>query len=131
MPFFILGYLLFSALYSAIASAAGSEQEGQQLAGVVGLLSITPIFLMFPVLNSPDSPLSITLSPVPFLSPVLIFLLISILQPPWPQIALSIVILIISTILLTAVAARIYHRGILMYGRAPRFAEVLRWILNR
>jgi ABC-2 type transport system permease protein len=45
---------------------------------------------------------------------------------PW-ELILSMLILLISFVLLTWFASKIYRIGILMYGKKPTFTELLRW----
>jgi ABC-2 type transport system permease protein len=126
--FFILGYFLFGTLYAAIGSMVNSEKEAQQLVMPVTMFLIVPIMLMIFIIRAPDSSLSIFLSMIPFFTPILMFLRITVLLPPFAQIAASIVILTITILLMVWLVAKIYRVGILMYGKRPKFAEVVRWI---
>jgi len=126
--FFILGYFLFGTLYAAIGSMVNSEKEAQQLVMPVTMFLIVPIMLMIFIIRAPDSSLSVFLSMIPFFTPILMFLRVTVLLPPFAQIGVSIVILALTILLMVWLAAKIYRVGILMYGKRPRFAEVIRWI---
>ena len=90
--YFLLGYFLYGALYAAVGSAVNTQQEAQSLAFPV-MMPLILAFVFFPVvLGSPDSPLSVTLSLVPFFTPMLMFLRITAVTPPAWQIALSLVL---------------------------------------
>ena len=92
-------------------------------------IHITAGILCFPlVLQSPDSPLSTFLSLVPPLTPLLMFLRITVLTPPWWQIALSIVLTGLAIAAVVWLASRVYRVGILMYGKRPTFPEMVRWV---
>ena len=69
-----------------------------------------------------------TLSLIPFLTPLLMFLRIIVLTPPWWQIGLSLALLGASILAVLWLAARIYRVGILMYGKKPTFPELVRWV---
>ena len=126
--FFVLGYLLYAALFAAVGAMVSSEQEAQQaLIPVVTLLILSVMFLQ-PVLASPDSPLSVTLSYLPFSAPVVMPLRMSAVSIPWYEVVLSLIALTSAAYLALYVAARIYRTGILMHGKRPRLREVLRWI---
>jgi len=58
----------------------------------------------------------------------LMFLRITVLTPPAWQIALSIVLTLLTIALVTWASARVYRVGILMYGKRPTFPELLRWV---
>jgi ABC-2 type transport system permease protein len=53
---------------------------------------------------------------------------ICILLPPFSQIAASIVLLILTTILMIWLSAKIYRVGILMYGKRPSLSEIAKWM---
>ena len=129
--FFILGYFLFGTLYAAIGSMVNSEKEAQQLVMPVTMFLIVPIMLMIFIIRAPDSSLAVFLSFIPFFTPILMFLRITVLLPPFAQIGASIVILTLTILLMIWLVAKIYRVGILMYGKRPKFAEVVRWIRYR
>lgn len=126
--FFILGYFLYATIYAAIGSMVNSEKEAQQLMMPVTMFLVIPILLMMYVIRSPESTLSVVLSLIPFFAPILMLLRVCILLPPSVQISGSIVLLLLSILLMIWIAAKIYRVGILMYGKRPRFGEVLKWM---
>ena len=125
--FFILGYVLYSTFYAAVGAAFNSEEEAQQIQNVAGWVIGIPFVFMFPVMNNPDSTLSVVLSLFPPFAPVLFFLRMSVQFPPTWQIVLCLVLLLGTIVGVARVAAAIYRVGILMYGKRPTFREVLRW----
>jgi ABC-2 type transport system permease protein len=126
--FFLLGYAFYASLYAAIGAAVNTMQEAQNFIFPV----IIPLILglvCFPViLESPDGPLAVVLSLVPFLTPLLMFLRIVVLTPPWWQIALSLVLMGAAIWGVLWFSGRIYRVGILMYGKKPTFPELVRWV---
>ena len=80
------------------------------------------------VLESPDGALAVTLSMIPGISPLIMFLRIVVLTPPVWQIALSIVLLVLGDLGVLWVSARVYRVGILMYGKKPTFPELVKWV---
>jgi ABC-2 type transport system permease protein len=125
---FLLGYLLYSAVYAAIGAVVSTEQEGQQLQFMIVLPLIIAVFLMGPVMRSPDAPFAIWTSMVPFLSPVLLYLRIAIQPPPVWQIALSLALLVGTIAGMLILCARIYRVGVLMYGKRPTLPEIMKWL---
>ena len=73
-----------------------------------------------------DSVLMKVLSFVPFTSPMAMFARIAMSEVAPIQIILSIVILIASIIGIGFLAAGIYRVGVLMYGKPPKFKELVR-----
>ena len=126
--FFILGYFLYATLYAAIGSMVNSEKEAQQLVMPVTMLIVIPLLLIMFVMKNPNSTFSVVLSLIPFFSPILMLLRICILLPPFLQIAASIVLLVLTTLLMVWITAKIYRVGLLMYGKRPNLKEILKWM---
>ncbi len=129
--FFILGYFLYAAMYAAIGAMVNSEQEAQQLQFFVISFLILGIVMMMPIIKAPDSSLAVVLSTIPFISPITMFLRITVQMPPISQLALSIGLLVVTIIATVWVVSRIYRIGILMYGKRPNLPEVMKWIRYR
>jgi ABC-2 type transport system permease protein len=126
--FFLLGFLFYAALYASIGAAVNTVQEAQSLAFPV-LLPIILAMVCFPaVLEAPDGVLAVTMSMIPGMSPLIMFLRIVVLTPPLWQIALSIALLALGILGVVWVAARVYRVGILMYGKKPTFPELVKWV---
>ena len=126
--FFILGYFLYATFYAAIGAMVNSEKEAQQLLMPVSMFLIIPILLMTLVLKSPDSSISVVLSIIPFFAPILMLLRICLLLPSAVQIGGAVIFLILSTVVMIWVAAKIYRVGILMYGKRPNLKEIVKWM---
>jgi ABC-2 type transport system permease protein len=126
--FFLLGFLFYAALYAALGAAVNTVQEAQSLAFPV-MLPIILAMVCFPaVLEAPDGALAVTMSMIPGMSPLIMFLRVVVLTPPLWQIALSIALLALGILGVLWVAARIYRVGILMYGKKPTFPELVKWV---
>ena len=126
--FFLLGFLFYAALYASIGAAVNTVQEAQSLAFPV-MLPIILAMVCFPaVLEAPDGALAVTMSMIPGMSPLIMFLRIVVLTPPLWQIALSIALLALGILGVVWVASRVYRVGILMYGKKPTFPELVKWV---
>ncbi len=125
--FFLLGYIFYSSMYAAIGSAVDNETETQQFT----LFAIIPLMVgmygSFTIMNNPDGPLGFWLSMIPFTSPVAMIARIPFGVPAW-QIAVSMLILVGTTLLMVYLAAKIYRVGILMYGNKATAKEIWKWI---
>ncbi len=128
VSFFVLGYFLYATLYAAMGSLANAESEMQSIQWPVVILLIIAFMLMFAIMNSPESPLAVVLSLIPFFAPILMFFRISVNAAPSSQVLLSIVLLAATIWGLIWVAGRIFRIGILMYGKRPTLPEVMKWI---
>ena len=65
---------------------------------------------------------------VPFWSPMLMPLRYFLGGASLADVGLSLAILGLSTVVVSRIAAKIYRVGILMYGKRPSLAELIRWI---
>ena len=126
--FFILGYLLFSTLYAAVGAMVNSEQEAQQLGmPIIGFL-VLPMVMMIYIIRAPDSTTSVILSMIPFFAPTIMFMRVSIMMPPWWEVALSLMILLAAILVMVWVSGKIFRVGILMYGKRPSLPEMIKWL---
>ncbi len=129
--FFVFGYFLYASIYTAIGAPFNTDQEAQQLS-MVPMFFIVSVWAFFPsLMNNPNGGVAIFASLFPMTSPLAMFLRTSMGQPPGWQVALSIVLLIASTLLIAWVAGRVYRVGILMYGKKPTIPEIVRWVRYR
>ncbi len=126
--YFLLGYFLYGSMYMAVGASVNTQQEAQGFAFVVIMPLLLGFVFSFTVLASPDSPLSVVLSLVPFFTPLIMFTRITTVPPPAWQVVLSIAIMALTIATMNWVAARIYRVGILMYGKRPTFPEIMRWV---
>jgi len=126
--FFLLGFAFYASLYAAAGAAVNNLQEAQNFVLPIVMPLVIGIMFFPIILESPDGPLAVVLSLIPFLTPLLMFLRIVVLTPPAWQIALSLLIMVASVAAVIWLAARIYRVGILMYGKRPTFPELLRWV---
>ena len=126
--FFVLGYLLYSAMYAALGAMVNSEQEAQQFQLLITLPIVVPTMMMTYVIRQPNAPLSFWMSLVPFFSPILMYLRVLVQTPPLWQVALSVALLMGAVYLMIALCSRIYRVGILMYGKRPTLPEIVKWV---
>ena len=126
--FFLFGYFLYASIYTAIGAPFNTDQEAQQLAMIPGMFMVGCWAFYPAVLNNPNGPVATFVSLFPLTSPLMMYLRTAVAEPPAWQIALSMVILALSTVGMAWIAGRIYRVGILMYGKKPTIPEILRWV---
>lgn len=134
LPLFILyflgGYFLYSSLFAAVGSAIGDDVgEGQSLTLPITIPVILALYIMMAAVQAPDSSLAVWSSIFPFFSPIVMPARLAFDPPVW-QIALSLIVLLITVIFFIWLAARIYRVGILMYGKKAGFKEMAKWVFT-
>lgn len=129
--YFIGGYLLYASLYAMVGCAVSdSEDDAQKLTLPLALPLIFGFVLLSKAINDPNGSIAVFGSLFPLTSPIVMMGRVAIGVPegvPYWQLILSIIILIISFILSTKLAAKIYRTGILMYGKKPTWKEIFKW----
>jgi ABC-2 type transport system permease protein len=124
--YFIFGYLLYAALFAAVGSAVDKESDSQQFMLPISLPLILSLLVIIRALDNPDGDIAFWFSMIPLTSPLVMMARLPFGVAPW-ELILSMLILLISFVLLTWFASKIYRIGILMYGKKPTFTELLRW----
>ncbi len=124
--YFILGFLLFGALYAGVGSLVSRQEEvGTAIAPMMTVMMIG-YFAALMSLNDPDG----TIARVAYLFPgtsVFVAMLRLVMGNPEPwEIAVSIGGLLIAIVLALLLAARLYRVGVLMYGQTPKFTEMFK-----
>lgn len=129
--FFLLGYFLYSTFYIIIGSMVDNEQDAQNIQMPVVILLIIPMMVAPLILSHPDSNVSVILSLIPLLTPIIMFLRINVLTPPFYQIMISMILTLLTTLFMVWIAARIYRIGMLIYGKKVTLPEIIRWARKR
>lgn len=125
--YFVFGYLLYAAMFAAIGGMVDNETDSNQFSTVVSIPLIIALVCATAMINNPDSSLGIWLSMIPFTSPISMMIRIPFGVPYW-QVIVSLLILIITFIIITWIASKIYRTGILMYGKKPSLKEIWKWL---
>jgi ABC-2 type transport system permease protein len=126
--FFLLGFFMYSILFSIVGAAVNTDQEAQQFAAPISYLLIVPFIMGIMVTQSPNSPVAVASSFIPLFTPTLMFMRITVSPPAFLQIMLSILFSCAFICFLAWLGAKIFRVGILMYGKKPSLGEILRWI---
>jgi ABC-2 type transport system permease protein len=129
--FFLLGFVLTALVYAAAGSLVSRQEDVQQVALPMLMLSFTAYFAAFFASTNPAAPWVAPLSWLPFFSPYLMLtrLVVGWVEP-W-ELALAIGLLVAAILLALLVAARIYAAGVLLYGQRPSVAGVVRAARSR
>jgi ABC-2 type transport system permease protein len=125
--YFITGYLLYASIFAAIGSAVDNETETQQFMLPVTVPILLGLMVAMGTMTNPESSLSFWFSMIPFTSPIVMMARIPFGVPFW-QIALSMLLMIITFIAFVWMAAKVYRTGILMYGKKSSWKELWKWL---
>ena len=127
--FFIITYLVLGSMMMAVGASVNDMKEANGLLTPLMIVFTIPWVLWMPISRDPNSTLSVVMS---FIPPVNTFAMLlrmaSNTPPPLWQVWLSIVIGVGSVFCALWFTAKIFRIGILMYGKPPNFATLIRWI---
>jgi ABC-2 type transport system permease protein len=132
--YFLGGYLFYASLFAAIGCVIEDVQSSQSLTLPVTMPIVFSFIIGTNAVQVPDSGLAIWASIIPFSSPIVMMSRIAYGVPgtvTYLQLASSIICLIVSFLLTTWLAGKIYRTGILMYGKKTTWKEMWKWALRR
>jgi ABC-2 type transport system permease protein len=124
--FFILGYGLFAVLSACVAAVSSTVRDAQQLAAIFTIFAVAPFWFYSPLLLFPNSPVWVVFSIFPFSAPVLVMLRLGMAGVPTWQLIVSLAVLVLSITGGLLLAARLLRTYLLMYGKRPSLAEIIR-----
>ncbi len=127
--YFLLGYLFYGGLMTAIGAITNNMREAQQFAMMFTFANFIPFLVMTQVLDKPDGPLAVGLSLFPPTAATAMVMRLAAPAanvPAW-QLAASLALLALAGWLVLRGAARVFRIGLLMYGKTPNLPEILRW----
>ena len=128
LAFFLTGFMFYASLFAAAGSMVNSEQEAQQAAMPVIMLLVVTIIFLNPIMMNSSGPLAVTLSWLPFSSPIIMPMRMALGSVPMSHVIGSWIVSALGCAAAIWVAARIYRVGMLMYGKKPSMGELVKWI---
>jgi ABC-2 type transport system permease protein len=125
--FFVLGFLLFASLFMVVGAVSSTEQDAQQLQAMVTLPMIIPLMSLMLFMQDPNGGIATAMSLFPVFTPLLMMARIILLMPAWWQVALGILLMLVTIFFAVNFAARVFRVGILMHGKRPNLRELVHW----
>jgi ABC-2 type transport system permease protein len=127
LGWYVLGFFLYAALLGAAGSLVSRQEELQSAVTPVTLLPtvgfVVGLNLLLP---NPTNTVSTVLSFIPLWAPTLMPARIALgVAPPW-QVGLAVVLMIVSIVVVTWLAGRIYRNAVLQTGGRVRLLDALR-----
>ena len=128
--FFLLGFLIYSFLFGAMASTVSKIEDLSSVVMLIQIIFVAGFVVSTNAMTSGDvnSELMKGLSLFPLTSPMAMFTRIAMSEVPGLEILLSVAFLILATILIGYIAAKIYRVGVLMYGTKPTLGKIIKAI---
>ena len=126
--FFLITYMIMGSLMAAIGSAVNELREAQSLMTPITLLMMIPWLFWYPIAREPNSVFATVVSFLPPMNAFAMLLRLTSTSPPpaW-QVWLSILVGIVAAAGALWFASRIFKIGLLMHGRPPNVATLVKW----
>ncbi len=130
LVFFLLGFLIYAFMFGAVGSTASKLEDINTSVMPITMLFIIAFVVVMTSMSSGnvDNTLMTVCSYIPFTSPMSMFTRIAMSTVPWYEIAISIAVLIASTVGIGVLSAKIYRVGVLMYGTPPKITTILKTV---
>ncbi|MDR0863038.1 MAG: ABC transporter permease, partial [Oscillospiraceae bacterium] len=126
--FFLLGFFAFAFLYAAMGSTVSRMEDASSTATLPMLLVMVTFFVSISALMAPEALYVRICSFVPFLSPLVMFVRMCMSEVPVYQTVIAIVANCFYVFGSGWVSAKIYRVGVMMYGKPPKFRDIIRYI---
>jgi ABC-2 type transport system permease protein len=129
LAFFLVAFFLIASLMAAIGSAVNDLREAQTLMTPVMAGMIIPWLLWLPISRNPNSTFATVLSFVPGVNPFVMVIRLAGSEPvPFWQVAVALLVSLVSVIVAAWAAAKVFRVGALMHGKPPNIGTLIRWI---
>ncbi|MDR6883721.1 ABC transporter permease [Bacillus sp. 3255] len=122
--FYLLGFFIYATVFAAVGSLVSRTEDVGQAIMPVTMLIVAAFMIAIFGLNNPNAGFVVTMSFVPFFSPLIMFLRIGMSSPAIWEVWLSIAIQLVAIGAMAWIAAKIYRTGVLMYGKRPTWREL-------
>jgi ABC-2 type transport system permease protein len=126
--FFLGGFFLYAAMFASVGALATNDAEIQQLQFPVMLPLIAGFFMVFAVMENPNTWLATAGTLIPFTSPMVAPMRSAVVTIPFGEWVASLALMVVSVVVAIWIAAKIYRVGVLTTGKRPSFAELMRWL---
>lgn len=126
VDFLLLGVTLYYLIYAALGSLVSKLDELNQALTPITVIIVIAFMLPMMNLSMPDSILMKILSFVPFTSPLAMFVRYQMTNVTTIELLISTGILLVTLILVSILASKIYRAGTLNYGNRMKLFKALK-----
>lgn len=126
LVWFVMGFAFYAGLFAVSGSLVSRMEELQNAMVPINLIIFISFFISIGALESPDSPLSVVASVLPFSSALAMPVRIALGSATVPQVALSVALLVAGTAVLVPLSARLYAGAVLKSGTRVKLRDAWR-----
>ncbi len=129
IPAFILGYAIYGSLMAGLGALAPNLREANQATSIILMPLIFCMLVLGNLMQDPNGPMITFLSLFPLTSVIMLPTRVAIVNVPWWQVVLSIVLLLASAIFVIKAVANLFHAQTLLTGRKFKTVEFLKMLI--
>lgn len=126
LVWFVMGFAFYAGLFAVSGSLVSRMEELQNAMVPINLIIFISFFISIGALESPDSPLSVVASVLPFSSALAMPVRIALGSATVLQVALSVALLVAGTAVLVPLSARLYAGAVLKTGSRVKLRDAWR-----
>ena len=129
--YFILGYAVYALLYALTGSTVGKPEDVQSANGPVAIVAVIGFYLAYFTMMNPTSELNKLAAILPISSPFCMpfRVMMGIATPQ--EIAISIVVILVTIAIVAKVSIKIYSQAILNYGSKSGLKDIFKMYKNK
>ncbi len=123
--YFVPAFTLIAGIMITLGAAVTEAQQGQQIAGIINMLFVLPVFFLALLFSQPSSPFLTLLTFFPTTSFLMVLLRWSFATVPWWQLIVSWLLLTASALGSIWLGARVFRMGMLRYGQRLSLRQIV------
>ena len=124
--YFILGYFIYSCLYSLTGSTVSKPEDVQSSNTPISIIAIIGFYLAYFTMNNPTGNLSYLASFIPISSPFCMPFRYIMGVADIKDVLISLMILIITIVLIAKISIKVYSNAILNYGTKMNVKNIIK-----
>ncbi|WP_050614228.1 ABC transporter permease [Bacillus testis] len=124
--FTLLGYFIYATLAAFLGSLVSRVEEVQSMITPMTYLIIIAFMMSMFGLSNPEAGFVKVGSFIPPFTPMLMFLRVGMVEVPFLEVAISVVLCLATIIALAVFGAKVYRGGVLMYGKGGSLKNIKR-----
>jgi ABC-2 type transport system permease protein len=122
--FLTLGFALMATMMAAAAATVSRMEDANTMMMPFTLIMVLPMMFLAPIISEPNGKVATILSLIPVWTPQLMLLRVAVVDVPRWQVILSLVMLVVTTIVMVRIGARVYRTALLSFGARPSMKQL-------
>lgn len=132
IPYYLFNYLVslvtYLGLFAAVGAMFDNDQDAQSGIWPVMITIMVPFFIAIGLATRGDNDLSKITSMVPLLSLIVMPARLALVNVPFWQLGVSLVVNLVTMFTFFKMAGKIYRVGILATGKKATYKDVIKWL---